>query len=453
MDSIEIAKKVIEYSKKKGADHASAILREETSSTLRFAKNNPTHHRIYEDISLTLAVSAGNKESIINTNILDNKNLELLAENAIENAKVSPVNPEFFEPVSPQEYIDTKTWFESTSRLSIEERGEIVRDICETAEKSNMNAFGNLLLSQGRIIVSNSKNLLAEQPYTDILLNLNCRTKNNNGSSQAYHGEADWNKLDHLNITEELIDIAKRSADPIYLEPGHYTVIMSPRAFSEYLVFLIWAMDARESDNGLSFFGRESKNSRLHDQCFNPHITIRSMVDHPDIPVIRFGSGYGSGGTSAGSIFSMGLPNKNITWIEKGKIMDLRYSPYYAKAKNKDPIAYPLNIIMSGGNDSLEGLISQTDKGILIESLHYVNPTNWSEMELTGLTRDGTFLIENGKIKGSVNNFRFNDSPVRSLNNIAGMTKSIKVTNEYFKGLIPYIMISDFHFSGISNAV
>ncbi len=444
---------VLEKARKHGADHAAAILSQDHKGSIRFAANRITQHKTHQNTSLILAVAIGRREAVIQTNLLQNNNLDDLAKKAIEFARNAPENPEFFEPINPQKYTDTEAWFESTAQLHVNSRAEAVKTICEMAETEDVNIYGNLDTTEKNNTVGNTKGLFVEQPSTEISLSLSTRTRNHDGSSQAHLWTGDWNDFSYQESVERTIRIAKQSANPRPLDPGTYTVILSPKALSEYLMFLIFSMDAREADKGHSFFGKSANNSRLGDKCFKEFISIKSVTYHPELPTLKFGGATGSGGSHAGKVFSMGLPVKTVEWIKEGVVNNLQHSPYYARLKNIDPIAYPPNLLMLGGMSSYENLIAGVDKGLLIESFWYVNPLDWSRLELTGLTRDGVFLIENGEIRYPVNNFRFNDSPINSLNRITDMTPILKTYGEYLPGYFPWVRIDGFHLSSVSHAV
>lgn len=444
---------VLQKASKAGAEHAAAVISDDTSGTLRFAANRPTQHKTHRNTELSLAVSIAGKEAICETNLLQESDLESVAAKAVQFARNAPENPEFFPPLRQQTYTETQAWFDSTAAITIPERGEIVGEMCAHAESENTDLFGNLEVSSGFMAVANTNGLFAGQPVTEVSLSLTARTRNSNGSSQAHLWERDWNKLKYMESAERTIKVARNSVNPKPLDPGHYTVILSPKAVSEYLMFVVFAMDARMADTGQSFFGKQSNKSRLNDGCFQDIVTLKSMSDHPELPTPCFGQAFGSGGSAAGTLFSTGLPVQTTEWIENGIVKNFRYSPWYAQKNNQVPIAYPFNLYMSGDSSSLDELIAEVKRGVLIESFWYVNPTDWSRLELTGLTRDGTFLIENGKITCPVNSFRFNDSPVRSLNRISGMTLPEKIYGEYWPGMFPWIRVDDFNLSSVSNAV
>jgi predicted Zn-dependent protease len=150
-----------------------------------------------------------------------------------------------------------------------------------------------------------------------------------------------------------------------------------------------------------------------------------------------------------------GLPREKTMWIDKGVVKNLSYSRFWAQKKGVTPVPGPSNIIMEGGDATLEELIKSTERGILVSRLWYIRMVDPQSLLLTGLTRDGTFYIENGKIMFPVKNFRFNESPVIMLNNLEALGKqerSISVES-YRSYLIPPMKIRDFTFSSLSDAV
>jgi len=449
----EILNKLLERATHFGAEHAAAFYETSRASTLRFARNRATQHKYHDDGRINLAVAVDGREAIAETNQTDDDSLENLAEGALALAKKSPMNPEFFEPVSPQVYHETSAWFDSTADLNLEQRARTVGNLCGYAESHDVDLFGNLETLIENITVANTSGLCVSQPSTHVKLSLTARTRNGNGSAQYQISEADWHALDHQKAIEKTVMTALMGRNPAPLEPGRYEVILSPKAISEYLMFLFFAMDARMADSGQSFFAAENGGSKIGAKLFQDCVSISSRSDHPRLPVLKFGQAFGSGGTSAGMLFSLGLPIRTTEWITEGVVKNLRYSPYYAVKNGRDPVAYPFNLAMDGADNDREQLIRDVQKGVLIESFWYVNPTDWNRIALTGLTRDGTFLIENGRISGPVNSFRFNDSPVDSLNRIAGLSRPEKVHGEYLPGLMPWVRLSEFNLSAVSHAV
>ena len=144
-----------------------------------------------------------------------------------------------------------------------------------------------------------------------------------------------------------------------------------------------------------------------------------------------------------------GQARKKMNWLENGVVKNLFYSRYWAKEKGVDPVPFPSNGVMDGGDASLEDLIKDTKKGILVTRLWYIRTVDPQTLLYTGLTRDGTFFIENGKIKHPVKNFRFNESPIIMLNNLEELGQQVRINGN----LIPYMKVRDFTFTSLSDAV
>ena len=144
-----------------------------------------------------------------------------------------------------------------------------------------------------------------------------------------------------------------------------------------------------------------------------------------------------------------GLPIDKMTWVENGVVKNLAYSRYWADQKGVAPVPFPSNGIMMGGDASLEDLIKDTRRGILVTRLWYIRSVDPQTLLYTGLTRDGTFYIENGKIKHPVKNFRFNESPIIMLNNLETLGQQVRINGS----LIPYMKVRDFTFTSLSDAI
>ncbi len=454
MNLSSLLDEIIAKSTKAGADHAVIIANKTVESNMRFAKNRIIQNAETENISLKVAVAIDEREATVETNCMEMECIDEMISRVIQFAKKAPVNPEFIPPVTPGEYPETQTWFDSTASVTRKTRTETVRMMCDYAHSKAVDLFGNLTVTDGQIAAANSSGLFVSQPYTEASIRCTARTRTGNGSGKSAFGEGDWRLLQPMNVAKKAVNTALLSRDPIKIKPGCYTVILSPEAALEYLVFLVFAMDARKSAQGQSFFsGKKRNQTRIGEQLFGSGVTIRSLFNHPKLPTLPFGLAFGSGGSNAGMLFSFGLPMQNHTWIQNGVLMNLRDSPYWAIKNGRKPMGYPFNIVMDGFDSSLEEIILGTDYGIYISSFWYTNPTDMNKLKLTGLTRDGTFLIEKGEVTHSLHNFRFNDSPVDSLNRLMAIGRMEKVDGEFISGLMPYLKIKSFYLSSVSDAV
>jgi predicted Zn-dependent protease len=198
---------------------------------------------------------------------------------------------------------------------------------------------------------------------------------------------------------------------------------------------MINAMGARQADEGRSFLAKKGGGTKLGEKIVDERISIYSDPMHPDVP----------GATWTGE----GMPIEPMQWIEKGVVKNMFYNRFWADKKGVAATPPPTNAIIEGGKASLEDLIKDTKKGILVTRLWYIRAVDPQTLLYTGLTRDGTFYIENGKIKFPVKNFRFNESPIIMLNNLDALGQSQRVGNR----MIPAMRVRDFTFTSLSDAV
>ena len=212
-------------------------------------------------------------------------------------------------------------------------------------------------------------------------------------------------------------------------------MILEPQAVADLMRFAAYAMNARSADEGRSFYSKKGGGNKLGEQVCGTNITIRSQPKHPEILGFPF----------AGN----GLPAKEISWIENGILKNLYYDRYWAYKNNVESTGFPSNMVIEGGTGSVEDLIRGAKKAVLVTRLWYIRFVDPQTILMTGLTRDGTFLVENGKIKHAVKNFRFNESPMTVLNNVENMSKSVRVGGS----LVPAMHASQFNFASLSDAV
>jgi predicted Zn-dependent protease len=247
--------------------------------------------------------------------------------------------------------------------------------------------------------------------------------------------------MDAVTFTKRAAQKAAGSTGAKAIEPGKYTVILEPAAGIVLLEQLYGSLDARSADEGRSFLSKPGGKTRLGEKLVDERVNIYSDPSNIELPASNW----------AGD----GQPLGKMSWIEKGVVKNFSYSRYWAQKKGVKPVPGPANIIMEGGTQSLEDLIKGTEKGILVTRLWYIRPVDPQTLLYTGLTRDGTFYIENGQIKFPIKNLRFNESPVIMLNNLDALGKAERtVSGESSQSaLIPPMRIRDFTFSSLSDAV
>jgi predicted Zn-dependent protease len=337
--------------------------------------------------------------------------------------------------LGPQTFVEPMGFKQSTAAINPDARAEAVAKSLQVAKAANLEAAGYLENQAGFNAMMNSKGLFAYNRDTDVSFSVTLRNQAGTGSGYVSKGYNDVSKLDTLALTKTAAAKANGSANAKAIEPGKYTVILEPLAASDLISTMFGGFDARSADEGRSYMSKKGGGTRLGEQLFDPKVTIYSDPQHTDLPFSPFSGD--------------GLPNKKTIWIDKGVVKTLAYSRYWAQ--NKGVAAQPgaNRMIMEGGNSTIENMIKSTDKGILVTRFWYIRFVDPQTLLLTGLTRDGTFYIENGKIQFPIKNFRFNESPVIMLNNVEELGKPERTDNM----IVPPMKIRDFTFTSLSDAV
>jgi len=335
-----------------------------------------------------------------------------------------------------------KTYFDSTAELGPEGRAQAARlaiDPCRAA--GDLKAAGFLITGIGASAVGNSKGLFAYQSGTSANYTLTVRTADGTGSGWAGTDHPDWSQLDVKGVAQRAIEKARLSRNPVAVEPGRYTVVMEPQAVGDLVQLLAFALDARSADEGRSAFSKQGGGTKIGDKVVDERVTLLSDPADPQL---------------LSNVFDgQGLPARRQVWIENGVLKKLTYSRFWAQKKGQQPDAGTNAVKLVGGTQSLDDLIKSTPRGILLTRLWYLPQVDPRTELYTGLTRDGTFLIENGKISKAVKNLRFNESPLFILNNLEALGRAERVAGTEAGGdvVMPALKVRDFNFTSLSDAV
>ncbi len=431
----KILDKVLSFSK---AEECEANLGGNVSGNVRYARNTITTSGFSENVGLSVSAKFGRRIGSASTNELDDASIEKCARRAEELAKLAPENPEAMPFLEPQTYLESKTYFESTARISPEYRANVANEGISQAEKLGMTAAGFFEDSTSFSALANSKGLFAYNKATGIEFTLTARTSDGTGSGYAVKDYNDVTKFRPKEDSEIAIRKAELSRNPRAIEPGKYTVILEPAALVSdegLLNNLVFSLGARAADEGRSFFSKKGGGNKIGEKIIDERINIYSDPTHPEIPAQTWQGD--------------GLSRERIWWFKNGVLQNLVYDRYWASQKGVKPTAFPSGVIIEGTSATTEDLIKDTKKGILITRLWYIRSVDPQTLLYTGLTRDGTFYIENGKIQYAIKNMRFNESPVIMLNNLDALGKPERLNGN----LVPPMRIRDFTFTSLSDAV
>lgn len=427
-----ILKKVLSYSK---ADACEVSLTGSDGGNIRYARNAVSTAGQINVMNLSVDSTYGKKTGTATINEFDDASLQKVVKRSEELAMLAPENPEYMPPLGPQTFPESLTFNEKTAAINPDVRAEMVGKSLQVSKAANLEAAGFLENSTRFNSIMNSKGLFAYNKDTNVSFSVTVRNREGTGSGYIDKGYNDLDKMDVQALSKIAAGKATGSAGAKAIEPGKYTVILEPLAASDMLSNMFRGFDARSADEGRSFMSKSGGGTRLGEQLFSENVNIYSDPMNTDVPSATWTRD--------------GLPVKKTQWVKDGVVKNLSYSRFWASKKGVQPVPFNRSIVFEGGTQSLEELIKSTEKGILVTRFWYIRMVDPQTLLLTGLTRDGTFYIENGEIKFPIKNFRFNESPVIMLNNVEALGKPVRTES----GMIPPMKIRDFTFTSLSDAI
>ncbi|SOD03291.1 Predicted Zn-dependent protease or its inactivated homolog [bacterium JGI 053] len=436
-----IARRALSFST---ADDARVNLQSATHGNTRFARNQVSTAGDAYDATVAVTSAFGKKTASATTNRFDDESLRAVVQTSERLARLVPEDPEYLGELGPQTYPESRGYFQSTADLTPEQRAAAVRAITDPADRQGLISTGFLDIIIGSRAVATKKGLFAYQTGTAVNLTTTVRTPDGTGSGWAGTGQNDWAQLHPAELADRAIRKAQLSRNPKAVEPGKWTVVLEPTAVANLVQLMVGSMDARQADEGRSFFSKAGGGNKLGERFLDPRVSIVSDPASPTAPSSAFNAG--------------GLPNRRMAWVENGTVANLNYGRFWAQKQGKQPTGFADGFTMAGGSSSVEEMIRSTERGLLVTRLWYIRPVDPRTILFTGLTRDGTFLIENGAITSAVKNLRWNESPVFMLNNVEMLSPPVRVSaNESgdvdSAVVVPAVKARDFTFTSLSDAV
>jgi predicted Zn-dependent protease len=416
------------------AEHTLIRFTDAESTTLRFANNQVVQHVSERGSDVNIRVSFGQKAGRASTNRLDGKSLLSTLRLAEQIARLAPEDPEYLPPLPPQKYLRIPTYRGSTASASPTELAHRTQPVVESCEKNNLVGAGILTYGVAASGIAASTGLYGYEQSTDSEFSLTATGADSSGWTFNSHRNID--ALDVDRRTRTAVDKAVRSREPRELSPGHYPVILEPAAVAGVLGPMFWGLNAKSYYRGDSPF-----EGKLGSLILDTRLTVRTDPTHPDLMGSRF----------AGE----GLASRKMVWVENGVLKQLYYDRFTAKEHGVEPTPFPSAPILTFAGPtvrSTDDLIAQTKRAILVTNFWYIRMVDRNDLTITGMTRDGTFLVEDGKIVCGIKNFRFHDSPLRCFQQVDAATgPQESITHERGKMLLPAVRLPDFHFSSATR--
>jgi predicted Zn-dependent protease len=443
-----LADRILSFSK---APECEVSLRLSETGHTRFAANEVTTAGMVRTVSVAITSRADGKSGSTTTDELDDSLLrEAVARSEALMAAAQP-DPEQVESLGPQDYPTISAFDDATAAAGPLQRRDGVKAALERARGEQLNASGFFETGARWLAIANKKGNFGFHRATVAEYSSTMRTSDGTGSGYARRSAPRLADLDPSALAERAAKKAQSSAKPRELAPGAYTVILEPEAVADLLVFLLFSLNARIADEGRSFLSKPGGGTRLGEKLFADGVNLRSDPFNPLNPGSPWALGTGRGGRGGGG--AGGLPARKTTWIENGVVKTLAVDRYWARKTKVEPVPLSGGMILDGSNKPLETLIAETERALLVTRFWYIRSVNPQNAMVTGLTRDGVWLVENGKVVHPVNNFRFNDSPVNLLKNLEATSVATPAGSEFFALTVPAIRARDFHFTSKSDAV
>ena len=433
-----------EIIQKSAAEQTEAVFIGKDFGLTRYANSFIHQNVAVHNTTVFFRSAVDGKTGVSSTNSLNRESLLKAMKNSLEIAKFQPSNPDFKGFPQPAKYKKIDTYFEPTARYTPVQRAEVIKKICKEADKAKVTVAGAFSTSSSEVAVVNSNGLAAYQPVTAASINLIAMTDTSSGFASGLSRHVV--KLPFGSITETAIRKCLESQNPVELEPGKYDVILEPAAIAEVM-------------NWMTYIGFSAKAYLENTSFMSKKIGKKAMA--PDITI------YDDGSDQAGLAVPFdfeGVPKRKVFLVKKGLVGGPVYDSLYAvrgKTKSTGHALVPGssegpmagNLFIAAGKKSRESLIAGVKDGVLVTRFHYINGLlNTTKTLMTGMTRDGTFRIKNGKVVGPVKNLRFTESIAKAFSRVGGVSRETNLVPNWWDDLgccsSPTIHIKKFNFSG-----
>jgi predicted Zn-dependent protease len=431
--------------KRCSSQHAEVIFQESDEALTRFANN-----RIHQNVRarrrlITLRLFDGRRAGVSTTSLLDDPGIDDLVRRAAEIARLSPENPDFGDLPEPGSYRALEGFVEGTAECSADQRAAKVAQVVEPVKREGLEVAGALTTASKSVAVANSRGVFAHHPSTYSQFTCTALGEDSSGWVDAHSRDVD--SIDTAALGRRAIEKTLRSARPIAVPAGKYTVVLEPNAVAELVAFLGWlGFGAQSYQEGQSFL-----NGRLGQKVTGENITLVDDAFDPG---------------SLGRPFDFeGVPKGRVNLVENGVAKELVYDTVTARKDGVKSTGHalpppspdgplPFDIVLGAGESSLDELIAATENGILVTRFWYNRVVDPRNTVITGMTRDGTFLIENGKVTKGIRNMRFNESVLDVLARAEkiGMPAVPTVFDYTYNCVVaPPVQIRGFNFTGVTE--
>jgi len=411
--------------------------------SLRFARGGATTNMAVADLTVRISSHVAGRIGSVAVSCLDDDSLDIALARSEEIARLLPADPNYVAPLGPQAYARSRRYDEATGMLTLGALTEAAARVIDEGARREVETFGCAGSGRRFEALATSAGLFAYDRRSEIEISATARNRADTWSGWAGANKFCVGALDVAGVARRACDKAAHDDAPVDLDPGRYTVIFEPAATAELARWLLHMMNARAADEGRSFFSRKGGGIKLGEAVFDAKLTLRSSPADPLAP--------------EGAIGFEGVPHESRLWIENGVVSTLYRSRFWAQKTEREAVPHARCFTMGGGGDaSLDDMIRATRRGVLVTRLWYTNMVDPRSLLLTGLTRDGNFLIENGRVVAPARNMRFNESLSALFARIEAMGPTERVWRAMGAGgtcAAPPMLVEGFHFSSKSSGI
>jgi PmbA protein len=434
-----IAARVLKLSE---ADETEVEIELVADALTRFANNTIHQHVAEQTLHISVRAVADGRTARASTNKTDDDSLRRVAANALNIARHQPKSPDLLPMLGPQKYQKVARFIPTTAAASPLDRARAVTRVCKTADKRKQTAAGIFSSGSSMSLLANSRGLFARYQETTAEFSVTILEADSSGWAKA--NSSDIHEICPDDLAESASRKAAQSRNPRELAPGRYTTILEPPAVLDLLGFLFYDFA------GTAVLDKRScLTGRIGKRIFGENITLWDDVYHP----LQLGEPFDG----------EGLARQRVLLVDRGAPKNLVYSRATARKMKRKPTGHgfalpneygeaPMNLVFAGGERSVDDMVRSTSRGILVTRLWYIREVDPYEKILTGMTRDGTFLVENGRVAGGIRNFRFNQSAIEMLASVEMLGPAVRAAGEEsFEMVVPAMKVRDFHFSEVTK--
>lgn len=450
-DARSLVDSAIKYALRKKVEAIEVSISSTDVATSRFANNSMTQNQSPQAVQISVRVQKSGKQARLSTDHVTASGIRELIDNAVTAINFLDPDPEMLPLAKPDkrsQQKDVARYDHRTARFSAENRAQAIKSIIDVALKHNLSAAGIFTSGSWAYAIGNSENLFRYHRETSAECSITMKHIDADNGSQS----TGWAKqhsprvgdIDVELLAERAASKSLMSANPQELAPGKYTVILEPSAVLDLLCFLNWDVTATSFVDKLSCF-----YDKRGQKVVGENISISDDVFHP----LQSGAPFDGEGLQRRriAIISSGCLNELVAGRRSARKLGLTPTGH-GLAEPSAEGEWPRNVVLAGGDQSLDELIKGTDSGILLTRVWYVREVDPTTKILTGMTRDGTFLIENGRLKCGIKNMRFNQSLLELLSNVAALGRPVRAAGEEGEpAVVPPMRVENFNFTSTTT--